>query len=96
MLTIVCPECGAEYLPAEIFYPKDFFGNPKNISKDRAGKIQFFSGVNMNVTESYICDYCKRKMTVTADIVFDVSVLELPNTHITKFKKPKLTMAEND
>ena len=25
---IICPHCGTEYLPAEIYYPKHFFGNP--------------------------------------------------------------------
>ena len=25
---IICPKCGREYLPAEIYYPNFFFGRP--------------------------------------------------------------------
>jgi uncharacterized OB-fold protein len=25
---IVCPKCGREYLPVEIYYPNSFFGKP--------------------------------------------------------------------
>ena len=96
MIIIKCPECGAEYLPAEIYYPKDFFGNPSSISKDRMGKIQFFSGVNMNLQESYICDYCKRKMNVHANIDFHVKINEIKQPHVTKFNKPNLTLNEED
>lgn len=31
---IRCPQCGAEYLPGEIYLPKYFLGQPKNVSKD--------------------------------------------------------------
>lgn len=95
MIVIKCPECGAEYLPAEIFYPKDFFGNPSSISKDRLGKIQFFAGKNMNLQETYICDYCKRKMTVTADIQFHVQIEEIKPPRVTHFNRPQLILEED-
>ena len=31
---ITCPFCGKEYLPAEIFIPKVFFGNPQIIYRN--------------------------------------------------------------
>lgn len=96
MIVIKCPECGAEYLPAEIFYPKEFFGNPNNISKDRLGKIQFFSGRNMNLQETYICDYCKRKMTINTEIDFIAKVEELKQPHVTKFNRSNLLLNEDD
>lgn len=94
MIKITCPNCGAEYLPAEIFYPDNFLGNPKHISKTKQGKIEFYSGYNMNLKETYICDYCKRKMTVKSSINFSVEIPQLENTHITKFKTSSLKLDE--
>jgi hypothetical protein len=91
---IICPYCGAEYLPAEIFYPDEFFGNPKNIEKDAVGKIQFYSGQNVKLTESYTCDYCKRKMYVNAEVDFTAQVQPFSNGYTTKFKKTSLFMDE--
>ena len=31
---IICPNCGAEYLPAEIFLPDSFLGKHKTINKN--------------------------------------------------------------
>lgn len=94
MIKIICPECGAEYLPAEIFYPKEFFGNPHSITKDRSGKIQFFSGINMNLSETYICDYCKTKLNVTTNIDFFVKSPQVKQSHVTKFKRSNLQLTE--
>ena len=42
---IECPVCKAQYLPAEIYLPKNFIGNPQNINKDHlTGKIEDFYG----------------------------------------------------
>lgn len=95
MIKIICPECGAEYLPAEIYYPKDFFGNPHSITKDRYGKLQFFSGVNMNLQESYVCDYCKRKMQITANVDFKAKIAQVEKSRITKFNRSNLTLTED-
>lgn len=92
---ITCPNCGAEYLPAEIYYPDDFFGRPMNIEKDFRGKIQFYKGKSLTTNESYTCDYCKRKIHVTADVVFNTEIQPFAPQHVTKFKKPGLFMDEN-
>ena len=63
MKKIKCPDCGAEYLPAEIFYPDEFFGKPNSIEKDVYGKLLFFNGNDMNLTETYRCDYCGEWIT---------------------------------
>lgn len=65
---ITCPNCGAEYLPGEIFLPKVFVGEPTNIDKDANGKIFSFTGTNMNTFESYTCDYCGTLFKVRATI----------------------------
>ena len=94
MLKIVCPNCGAEYLPAEIFYPNEFFGKPATIEKTSAGKIQFFTGTTLNTQETYTCDYCKRKMRIKADIDFKAYVQQIDN-HVTKFTKSNLFLEES-
>lgn len=70
-IKIKCPNCGAEYLPSEIFYPKYFFSDPKVIVKDSDGKILHYSGSNMQLKESYTCDYCLKDFDVTAKITFN-------------------------
>ena len=67
---IVCPKCGAEYLPAEVFYPDEVFGNPENIVKDKKGKIEFFIGESINLTEEFTCYSCNCKFTVEGSIKF--------------------------
>lgn len=94
MKKIKCPECGAEYLPAEIFYPDEFLGTPKNIEKDIIGNIMYFGGRDMNLTETYRCDYCKRKLTVEANVSFSVHTEGFNSNNTTKFKKPALFMKE--
>ena len=95
MIKIVCPVCGAEYLPSEVYYPKDFLGQPSYISKTREGRIEFFSGSNMNLKETYVCDFCKHTMTVKAFVNFSVDTPQLPPSHITKFKTSTLTLDED-
>jgi len=65
---IECPHCGAQYLPGEIFLPKEFLGEPKNVDKDENGKILSYVGTNMNTVENYICDYCGTNFKVRATI----------------------------
>ena len=78
--TIKCPQCGREYLPAEIFYPKHFFGVPRNIEKNnKTGEIEYFSGESMDLSEDYICDSCGCNFEVYAKISFKVSEIEKYN-----------------
>lgn len=74
LTVITCPNCGKEYLPAEIFVPKMFFGNPEVISRDCDEKIISFSGSSMDLTESYRCDSCDKEFNVTAKVSFETSL----------------------
>lgn len=69
-LYIVCPKCGAEYLPAEIFYPDEILGNPENIVKDKKGKVEFFIGNSINLTEEFTCYSCNCRFTVEGTVKF--------------------------
>ncbi len=68
--TITCPYCGREYLPAEIYLPKQFFGTPEDIDRDAAGKIEVYDGEPMNLTEEYTCDCCGKTFKTQATISF--------------------------
>lgn len=70
---IVCPYCGAEYLPEEIYIPSDFLGSVKDIVKDDQGKILSFVGQPMNLKEEYTCDSCNHRFSVTANVTFKVA-----------------------
>ena len=88
--TIICPKCGREYLPAEIFYPKYFFGKVKDIVKDCNGQIISYEGESLNLSENYICDKCGTNMKVTAHISFDASIdeaFDFNNDYVTKKKE---------
>ena len=94
--TIKCPNCDTEYLPAEIFYPDDLIGKPKDIEKDVYGKLLYFAGSDSCLEEKYYCDYCGRVMTVSANLSFNATTQNFKKTHTTKFKKPSLFMNEED
>ena len=69
---IECPRCGAQYLPAEIFYPKEFLGNPKNIYRNSDGRLIDYDGNSMNLSETYCCDNCGNRFKVTAKVHLSV------------------------
>ena len=70
LITIDCPVCGHQYLPAEIYIPKRFFGNPSYIERTNTGKIDIFDGTSMDLQEEYICDKCLNKFKVVANVSF--------------------------
>ncbi len=70
--TIVCPICGQEYKPAEIYIPNEFFGKPKEIIKNTSGKVDFLIGSDMNLDEYYICDNCFTPLKIHANLTFNV------------------------
>ena len=72
---IKCPNCGAEYLPAEIFLPMDFFGRPQNVIKGVNGNILGYDGDDMDLKEQYECDYCGKTFTVSASVAFKAEVV---------------------
>lgn len=73
---IECPRCKYEYLPAEIFIPKYYFGVPENIQRDENGKILSYEGTSVDVFEMYNCDNCKvdfrvvSKLQLTTELTF--------------------------
>lgn len=94
--TIKCPKCDREYLPAEIFYPKFFFGDVKDITRDYSGKIISFSGNSLNLSENYICDGCGTAMKVYARINFESvvdTVRDFNNDYVSQ-KEKKLELFE--
>lgn len=66
---IKCPHCGAEYMPAEIFYPKEFFGFP-DVEKDESGRILHVCGEPMSLESEYSCDYCGKRFVAKASVSF--------------------------
>lgn len=65
---IECPHCKYEYLPAEIYLPKYFFGNPKHIHRDVNGKIVHYDGTSIDQFEHYTCDNCNAEFRVVAKL----------------------------
>lgn len=70
-IVIKCPHCGAEFLPAEVYYPEDFLGEPVDIVKDENGQIVTFDGTNMNLEEEFVCPHCDKSFKVTAKVEFE-------------------------
>lgn len=71
---IVCPYCGAEYLPSEIYVPSAFFGKPSLIIKNEDGKLSdIYNSDLMDLKEEYICDKCNHTFFVEANISFNTS-----------------------
>ena len=79
---IYCPNCGAEYLPAEIYLPNEFLGKPSHIEKNFEGKIIDFCDNTMNLCETYICDKCDTKFKISARVNFKTEAM--PNESFNK------------
>lgn len=94
MIKIKCPNCGAEYVPSELFIPKNFFGGERNIEKDSSGKI-IDEVKDMDLTEAYRCDFCGLKFFVKASISFKTECKAKNfDEYSTKLDKPNLFMEE--
>lgn len=68
--TIKCPYCDTEYLPCEIYYPDYFLGQEKDIERDTLGEVIYYSGLESDTSETFICEKCKKQFKVEADIKF--------------------------
>lgn len=95
---IKCPNCGREYLPAEIYIPQAFFGKPTSIDRNAGtGKIEEFYGTDMDLNEHYVCDKCNTPFNITAKLQF-ITVEDSkfnPNTdYKTRIKKQPLFLSE--
>ena len=89
---IVCPVCGEVYMPSEVYIPKDFFGNPGDIIRTTSGKIDFFTGTDMDLEEEFICENCGTPLKISAKLSFNVeadSLLNFNKDHETKVEIPK-------
>lgn len=62
---IVCPYCGAEYEPSEIYIPQAFFGKPKAIKNDSHGISKLVGDLPCK-KEKYVCDFCSNQFMVEA------------------------------
>ena len=76
---IECPNCGYEYLPAEIYIPKSFVGTPKYIVRNECGKIESFENISMDTQEIYTCDKCNTSFKINAKLVFTTEEDKLEN-----------------
>ena len=89
---IRCPHCGAEYLPAEIFYPKYLLGMPSDIEKSTTGKITSYNGTSMCLAEEYNCDFCNTTFIARASVSFSTRKVE--EKSFNSDYKTKLSTAE--
>ena len=77
--TIACPNCGYEYLPAEIYVPKAFFGKPFMLERDASGKLINYEGSSIDLFETYTCDKCNHTFRIVAKIGFTTEEDKLEN-----------------
>lgn len=73
---IKCSNCQQEYLPGEIYYPKEFLGQPKHIAKDVYGRIIGYEGQDQNLEETFRCDNCNTLFKVSCKLNFTVESLD--------------------
>lgn len=95
---ITCPNCGREYLPAEIFLPNVFFGRPLDVDRDSTGRIEAYDGTTMNTEEDYVCDNCSTVFTVEAIVKFKTKerkTLEFNPVYSSPLKDKKISLFEN-
>lgn len=98
-ILIVCPHCGAEYLPSEIFIPNSFFGSPEDIDKDSIGRLEAYDGSKMDLKEIYTCDYCNKELEVIADLKFKSQLKSDSNfnpVYTTPLHPNKISLFEGD
>lgn len=100
LVVIQCPCCGQQYMPGEIFMPKAFFGNQKEIIRKSDGTIDFYVGDDPDLNETYICDTCGSKLNIHANLSFDVEVgeeKEFDEEYVTEINKPaKIKLEETE
>lgn len=70
---IICPHCGFQYLPGEIYDPKHFLGQPKDIVRNSLGEILGHDGIVMDLEETYTCENCNKEMNIKAKVTFTVN-----------------------
>ena len=70
---IKCPNCGAQYLPGEIYVPGELIGQPDDIVKDSLGKIlyeDYRPGQMPEMTEHFTCEFCNKPFVIEATVTY--------------------------
>ena len=75
---IVCPVCGREYLPEEVFMGEDFISKDiRAIVKDEDGKILNFEGTSISSPATvYQCDGCGNTFRITAKVDYKMDIVQ--------------------
>lgn len=87
---IICPVCGCEYLPIEIFVPSSFFGKLNFIRRDENGKIKYFLGEEPDYIEYFKCGNCNNTFKIFANIQYNTQIEDKLNFNMlyeTKLEK---------
>ena len=68
---IRCPNCGAEYLPGEIYLPGSLIGQPEDLVKDSFGKLLYEDYKSEPAFEEHFtCEYCNKPFIIEATVTF--------------------------
>lgn len=96
---IICPHCGREYLPCEIFIPKHFIGESRFVERLTDGRIDVVAyKTQPDLSEEYICDSCNKKFKVKAEVEFLVEKDTIGNfeeNYTTKLYNDRITLKED-
>ena len=76
---ISCPKCNYQYLPGEIFDPKHFLGQPKNIIRNSVGEILGYEGILMDTTETFTCENCNHTFKVIGKVNLTIDTPTVDN-----------------
>jgi DNA-directed RNA polymerase subunit M/transcription elongation factor TFIIS len=79
MTLIKCPNCGAEYLPEEIFYPNSVFNKNIEVVRDEKGKIVYKNGNSFCLTEEFECENCGCNFSIESKVSFITKALKKDN-----------------
>lgn len=96
LVTFRCPNCNTEYHPGEVFLPNYFLGQPKDMERDIEGNILWVDGIDQDLTETYICDKCNKKINIKANLSFDVKLgQDLTEDYITQKYYDRINLKED-
>lgn len=100
MNKIICPYCGAEYLPQELYIPSDFLPKFDDLVKDDEGKIVAGYERPLNTHEEYTCDCCGHRFQVDAKVEFVTSAIEKHDFEFSHesplYTSSRMELTEND
>lgn len=85
---ICCPSCNYQYLPGEIFNPKYFLGQPKNIIRNNIGEILGYEGIEMDTNETFVCEHCGNSFEIQAKISVNIKEPKEESTKVEAEKTP--------